>query len=197
MRVFFRFELLCERHCVDLNPQVTFIPSAIVATEEQVEAFEKQIGFKFPKDYRAFLLRFNGPEMKPSDPAIDPSDFYLTMDLSNLAGFGETKFCDVSSWSGFADPAADYQYGIVEEYAVTSGAWRLPTCLVPIAKSVGPAKIYLSLAAGQYGHVLLVGDEVINRQSDELEIRTTDFVTFATSFTEFVAKLKWVDPDIN
>lgn len=180
---------------MDLNPQVTFIPSAVVATEEQVAAFEKHIGFKFPEDYRDFLLRFNGPKMKPSDPAIDPSEFYLAMDLKNLSGFGDTNSCDVSSWSGFADPAADYQYGIVEEYAVTSGDWGLPACLVPIAKSVGPAKIYLSLVADQYGHVLLVGDEVINRQSEELEIRTTDFVTFATSFTGFVAKLKWVDPD--
>ena len=43
------------------------------------------------------------------------------------------------------------------------------------------------------GHVVLVGDTLFGRQADGLEIRVEDFVTIASSFREFVAKLEWIN----
>ena len=186
---------------MELNPKILFIPSTVPVSDEQISAFEASVGFKFPTDYRKFLKFYNGPKMAPQDRSINTSDFALAIDLRNLGGItsqatrnAALSFFQISRWTGFADPDVDHRYGLIEQYEVTSADWNLPKSVVPIAGNVGTAKVYLNLSDDAwFGHVLLVGDTLFARQADGLEIRVEDFVTIASSFGEFVAKLEWIN----
>ncbi len=188
---------------MELNPTIKFIPSKVKVSEDQISAFETRIGFKFPADYRTFLKLYNGPKMESQNPEIDTVDFLLSIDLRNIPGISahvgadsKLKFFAVSRWQSFADPNADYQYGLIETYQVTSVDWRLPKSVIPIAGNVGPALVYLNLSQNLgFSQVLLVGDTLFDRQAESLEIRVEDFVPVASTFTEFVANLKWIRVD--
>jgi hypothetical protein len=175
-----------------LNPQIDFVASETPVSEKQIRKFEAKIGFDFSSDYRTFLRQFNGPLARPSDLLLRENDLLkLTIDLAspdlpNLDSF------DISWWMGFANPTAGYKYGIIERYEIHHTVWRLPKGIVAIGGSVGAGCAYLNLADdSRKNHVLLVGDTVVERQADDLEITSGHFVCVANSFSDFVSKLRW------
>jgi SMI1 / KNR4 family (SUKH-1) len=179
-----------------LNDQIYFTPSKVRVTEQQVAEFEKMVGFHLPHDYREFVKAYNGPKAEPADPMLESlfqkRDVYLAVDLRGESDIPNLEWFDISWWMGFADPAADYKYGMVEQNEVFQNDWGLPAGIIAIAGSVGPGRVFLNLAEGpRKHHVLLVGDRIIDRQADGLDIKVDDFVSVASSFTEFVKKLSW------
>ncbi len=157
--------------------------------EKQILDFESLVGFILPEDYRQFLLEYNGPQMAQINNPSE-SDACLYVDLRHEDDIPNLDWFDFSWWLGFADPKADYQYGLIEQYKVCLDYWRVPKGIIPIGGSDGPAKVFLNISPDerQY-HVLLAGDRVFNLQAEDKAITSADFVSVATSFTDFLKKL--------
>lgn len=69
-----------------MNPKMTDCGPPIASAD--VEAFEREIGYTLPEDYRAFLLKFNGG--KPEPDTIDiPKEGIVASDISSFHGLVE------------------------------------------------------------------------------------------------------------
>lgn len=67
------------------EPKLGMTPLFPPSTEEQIVAFEAELGTSLPDDYRAFLLEWNGVFFKDSDAAFllkdsedDDTDYFVT-----------------------------------------------------------------------------------------------------------------------
>jgi hypothetical protein len=67
-------------------------------TDAAVSAFEADIGFQLPHDYRTFLERHNGGSFGGGFPEVE-ADVISTVSIDNLLGLDMPRALDLSFWN--------------------------------------------------------------------------------------------------
>ena len=174
-----------------LNPALQFQPDEERVSEEDLLRFEQEIGYTLPRDYRQFLLEYNGGEFTATDPAT-AEDASLYFKVHGFDG-QDTYRCDVAYFIGLRkDPA---RYGLREQHETTRDAWGIPASVLPFSGSVGPPKMYLALEGALRGKVVINGRAYEEKRAADEEVTLEDFFVVADSFTAFVAGLFWSNSD--
>lgn len=145
-----------------MNP--VFIRTYSQATEEEVQAFEKLVGYKLPGDYRNFLLTQNGGE------GPTPQSFKVAT--------GETTLLQRL-----------YPLGCDKDDLIANFNWKegeFPKEVILIGQDLGGNFVCLALDGKKKGHVLFLDHET-NTESPE-DIWDNLFL-IAPSFDEFLKGL--------
>lgn len=127
---------------------------------EAINLFERFLEGKLSKEYREFLLQYNGG--KP-----DPCDFDLADDSSCIQEF--YKLNSVNNWDD-----------LLEIYRTFKG--RIPKTLLSIACDPGGNQICLAISGRDFGKVFFWDHEkenLSNAEADQLE-------KIADSFSDFL-----------
>jgi hypothetical protein len=130
----------------------------------ELEDFEKVNNIKLPKDYRAFLLEFNGGKPMPN---VNPD---TTRMVSYILGMHNDKY-DESI------------YRVIEAYA-----GRLPFDSFPIARDPFGNLYLMSFNNEQHGFIYFWYHECESPVPDGNYVKNCHFV--ACSFTQFLEGLK-------
>jgi hypothetical protein len=70
-----------------MNTDLSFQHPHPPTSEEAIAAFEKELGFRLPEDYRQFLLKYNGGG-RPTQPDFD----YKLLNGKDMRSFVELFF---------------------------------------------------------------------------------------------------------
>jgi hypothetical protein len=145
------------------------------ALEEQLEAFEVELGAGLPDDYREFLVRTNGGFLGGR----------YRFKGTTLAG--ETWFAYIHHIGGFRqEPHLSLRF---YRGCCLSGEWQFPRGLLWIMDDPGGNGICIGLTGKQRGRVYLwIHDMQPDPQEWDGELDTaSNIILLADSFTDFIA----------
>lgn len=173
--------------------QFTLVPSKNLPSDLQIAALETRLSCTLPTSYRAFLKRYNAPDLLP------------------LAGSNVT---DDASICIFAKPSDAYepewwnvrfielgitpeQYGLLQVYEVMVGDWLHLPDLLAFADTSGGVKFFLCVKGEGAGGVFMAGDRYSACVMDGGTPALKDYTLICESFDAFLDALRWVDYDKN
>lgn len=167
---------------------LNFIPNQNLPKIADVEAFEVNIGYKLPSDYREFLLQFNTDW--PEYPETDDDDLSLGFDvpLETQAEVGKDSFL-FDSFNEFCLNPDDY--GLLEVYKVTTHDWGHLSELLPFARAAGGTHLFICLAGHSTGSIYIASYEYTYKREQGLDLNIDDYCKIAPSFTAFMEMLNW------
>lgn len=146
-------------------------------THQDLESFERKIGFRFPDDYRAFILDSNGGTL----------DSAMIFKCSNQGKMIEEG---IETFYGFGAPSwADIQRAY-QTYHINQR--RMPDYLVSIGRDAGGNQIAILLNNLAFGYVVFWDhdNEVDFDDPEEAKNPLRNCTLAAKSFSEFVAMLQ-------
>lgn len=129
-------------------------------TEKEILSLEERLKAHLPKDYRDFLLTYNGGSPNPNVFFISPEQ--QESNLSILFGITSKKAYDL--WTNALDAYED-----------------MDRTVLPIGEDPGGNQIYLSLHPDTYGHIFFCDHEI---QAPNC------LFPIAGSFTDLLRKLR-------
>ena len=134
-------------------------------SQVDIEELEKEIGAKFPGDYKNFLATYNGGRPTPKRFMVDGFDDEPRQVLDFFGLYDQVESCNI-----------DWNYRILSA--------RISGLFVPIACEDSGNIVYISLLTSSYGNVFYwLHDFAMDAKSD-----ASYFV--AESFSEFLNKLR-------
>lgn len=153
------------------NRKMTIIKKQFVplVSNEVIDSFERELGYKLPTTYRNFLSEYNGGE--PFNCGVISSD-----------GF----YADVSI-RYFFSVSQDPTFGLAHKYAIYSGAGRTPREMLPVGGDVGGNLILLALAGPKLGSVFFWDHDIEGLVDDPNSPRHLRIL--ADTFDGFIAGL--------
>lgn len=132
--------------------------------DQALTAYEAKLGLKFPDDYRAFFLKFNGGSPSPR--------------FFNFKG--SEKGSEILGFFGFGS-----RRDVMSEIAMFYG--RLPRRFFPVAADAGGNLICISMAGDDYGKIYFWDHDREAEPDDGESPETVDNITLiADSFDEFL-----------
>ena len=178
---------------------LVFEPADERPTEAEVADFEREIGFRLPPAFRAFLLTHNGGKfphlVSVTAPAGTVSGVIWHLEFHGRAeppvGGYEDRFmlnslyCLGRSWR---DPMRDLR----EVYKVSLD-WAHPRELLPIGHDPGNNQYFLRLSGRRAGAILLAGETYGEKYYNEQfeAITPDDYALLAENFEAFLDGLSW------
>ncbi len=166
-------------------------PHKIAIMEQDVAAFEQEIGLAIPKVYRDFLMQNNGATFSipnggsrsewlvgfEAEPAMPTQD----------RAVGEPFFWSLALMHGLLREPDDY--GDLRAIYRSTLDWRHLPELLPIASEMDNSKLFLCLEA-PYA-IMVPGQNYAEKYNDEVDIIFEDYVKVVNSFDEFIQLLEW------
>ncbi len=138
---------------------------------EQIAGFEKGIGSNLPKDYRNFLLEFNGgrPEKRVFDYHL-PDERIFDSAVNRFFGFNRPEESDI-----------EFSYGLFSHD-------RVPTGMFPIANDPFGNLVAMSLRPESLENIFFWDHDEESEDDDSATLDNLYFI--ANNFTEFFAALR-------
>ncbi|WP_141732404.1 SMI1/KNR4 family protein [Oligoflexus tunisiensis] len=146
-------------------------------TPQELESFERNIGFRFPDDYRAFILESNGGTL---DSAMvfkcDNKGRMIEEGIETFYGLGAPNWADIQR--------AYQTYHINQR--------RMPDYLIAIGSDAGGNQIAMLLNNLAFGYVVYWDheNEVDFDDPEDAKNPLRNCSLIAKSFTDFVAMLQ-------
>lgn len=169
-------------------------PRPVLPSPDDVRAFEVELGFDLPGDYRAFLLSHDGGDVEGSRPAGE-EEARLGFQAEAVPPLADDRwiapggFWDVALFHGLLRKAGEY--GDLRDILPAMRDWDHPAELLPVASRADNAKYFLCLASARPGQVLFAGDTFLDKRADGLPITVADYHRLTESFGELLDALVW------
>lgn len=170
---------------------LTFTPNQNLPITSDLDAFEAEIGYNLPRDYRTFLLKFNTDW--PEYPETDDDDLSLGFEVPQdvQADIGKDSFL----FNAFNELTLNpNDYGLLQIYKTTTQDWGHLPELLPFARTAGGTHIFICLAGTNIGGIYIASYEYSNKRELGLDLSVEDYCKIAPSFTAFMEILKWSNP---
>jgi hypothetical protein len=166
-------------------------PHDVPLSEDDIAHFETEFGLALPRDYRDFLLRYNGGDIdrgegllpgfyaKP-DPPLDEEDSWIAPD----------DFWDIALFHGlnFSNSA----YGDLRDLSSVMRDWGHSAELLPIASSYSNSKYFLCCNGPHRDQVLLAGATWGINRSHGKPVTLRDYHVLCRSFDEMCDGLRLI-----
>lgn len=152
----------------NLKPGIKIVFEERPISEKDIEHAEKTIGHIFPKDYKNFLLQYNGGRPKP------PGFEFLLKGKKEYGMVGDF-------YSIFEECPVD----LLKKYKVFLD--RIPQGFLSIGGDPGGNQILMGLVPEHFGKIYFWIHDLDNEVEDERSIFSLGFI--ANSFTDFLNSL--------
>ncbi len=139
--------------------------------DDTLKKFEKKWHIKFPKEYRTFLLKYNGG--RPDIPNVFSFDYINYRDASDINGF-----------FGINVPES-YEYNHHLKFIID----RIPKELFPIAFDSGGNKICIGVSGSREGKIYFWDHELEHEDPKEEYEWYQNVFFIADSFHQFINNL--------
>jgi hypothetical protein len=143
-------------------------------TEEAVQELEQQLGSALPKEYRAFLLDYNGVQFPY------PNVEFALPNQEGVTGIGRIEqFFSVDGYANVADSQSDYDFNK-----------RVPREIICISEWNGYFRVCICIQGNDRGAVYW-WEPGLPWESDQETVPTREYLTkVAANFREFWDKLR-------
>jgi len=171
------------------------LPRPVLPSRDEVRAFEVELGFDLPDDYRAFLLGCDGGVLQ--DPgAAGGEEAYVAFRAEAVPPLPEEDgwiapdgFWDIAVFYGLLRPPGEY--GSLREVRQAMRDWDHPDELLPIASQLGGATYFLCLAGARRGQVLFPGAAFLEARAEGQPIIPANYHRLTESFRDLLSGLDW------
>lgn len=172
----------------------TILPYENLPTETDLQAFEAEIGYRLPEDYRQFLLAYNGGRFPEPENALEqgialcfPGET-ISPELAEIDYYAPGNLWDIALFHGLLRQPGDYG-DVGKLYGIRVKA--MPPELLSIASQMANAEYFLCLDGERRGEILFSSYETHRKYREDEPITQADFVCVAKSFSTLLQGLDW------